>query len=351
LSPTEAGELVAARAGDRKAFDRLVAPHRAALHAHCYRMLGSLEDAADAVQDGLLGAWQGLAGFEGRSAFRSWLYTVATHAALRIAERRPRRVVSVELGPPADPTIPVVGPPLEAPWLEPYPAPAFESGVGSASPEARYTLSESVGLAFVAALQHLSPNQRAVLLVRDVLGFTAEETAAAFDTSVASVESTLARARQSLKSRFSATGADAPRRPLDDPSLQAFVERFVFAWQRSDVDAIVGMLAKDAVFTMPPLPQWFEGVAAIRAFLAEQVFQRRWRFLLASSNGQPALACYMWNDERQAFPLSALNVLEVRGDRVTAITAFLGEAVLARTGLPATQPRASGRSSDDRPVR
>jgi RNA polymerase sigma-70 factor (ECF subfamily) len=336
VSSPEEAELPAARAGDRNAFDRLVAPHRAALHAHCYRLLGSLEDADDAVQDALFNAWQGLAGFEGRSALRSWLYTVATHAALRIAERRPRRVVSVEQGPPADPAIPVVGPPLDAPWLEPYPAPAFEPGVGNASPEARYTLSESVGLAFVAALQHLSPNQRAVLLVRDVLGFTAEEAAAALDTSVTSVNSALVRARQSLEARFPATAA-APRRPLDDPSLRAFVERFLAAWHRSDVDAIVGMLAEDAVFTMPPLPQWFEGAAAIRVFLAEQVFQRRWRFVLASSNGAPALACYMWNDEKRAFPLSALNVLEIRGDRVTAITAFLGDAVLARTGLPATQ--------------
>jgi RNA polymerase sigma-70 factor (TIGR02960 family) len=301
-------------------------------------MLGSLEDAEDAVQDALLGAWQGLSGFEGRSALRSWLYTVATHAALRIAERRPRRVVSMEQGPPADPAIPVVGPPLDAPWLEPYPAPAFEPGVGSASPEARYTLSESVGLAFIAALQHLSPNQRAVLLLRDVLGFTADEAAAALDTSVTSVNSALVRARQSLEARFPATGAAAPRLPLDDPSLRAFVERFLAAWQRSDIDAIVGMLAEDAVFTMPPLPQWFEGAAAVRVFLTEQVFRRRWRFVLASSNGQPALACYMWNDEKQGFPLSALNVLEVRGDRVTAITAFLGDIVLARTGLPATLP-------------
>jgi RNA polymerase sigma-70 factor (TIGR02960 family) len=337
-SLSEERELVAARAGDQKAFERLVAPHRSALHAHCYRMLGSLQDAEDAVQDALLGAWQGLASFEGRSVLRSWLYTVATRAALRVAEQRPRRVVSVEQGPPADPAIPVVGPALDAPWLEPYPAPAFEPGGGSASPEARYLLSESVGLAFVAALQHLSPNQRAVLLLRDVLGFTAEEAAAALDTSVTSVNSALVRARQSLEARLLATGVDKPTRPLDDPSLRAFVERFFAAWQRSDVDAIVAMLADDAVFTMPPLPQWFEGTAAIRVFLTEQVFQRRWRFLLASSNGQPALACYMWNDETQEFPLSALNVLEVRGERVTAITAFLGDTVLARTGLPATQP-------------
>jgi RNA polymerase sigma-70 factor (ECF subfamily) len=335
---SEKEDFVAARAGDRKAFDRLVAPHRSVLHAHCYRMLGSLEDAEDAVQDALLAAWQGFAGFEGRSALRSWLYTVAARAALRVAEQRPPRVVSAEQSLPADPTIPVEGPARDAPWLEPYPAPAFEPGVGSASPEARYTLSESVGLAFVAALQHLSPNQRAVLLVRDVLGFTAEEAAAALDTSVTSVNSALVRARQSLEARVLATGAAEPRHPLSDPSLRAFVERFLAAWRRSDIDAIVGMLTEDAVFTMPPLPQWFEGAAAIRVFLTEQVFRRKWRFVLASSNGQPALACYMWNEETQGFPLSALNVLEVRGDRVTAITAFLGDTVLARTGLPMTQP-------------
>jgi RNA polymerase sigma-70 factor, ECF subfamily len=329
---------VAARAGDRRAFERLVAPHRSALHAHCYRMLGSLQDAEDAVQDALLAAWQGLAGFEGRSALRSWLYTVATRAALRVAEQRPRRVVSVERGPSADPKVPVVGPPLDAPWLDPYPGPAFDPGVGSASPEARYTLSESVGLAFVAALQHLSPNQRAVLLTRDVLGFTAEEAAVALDTSVTSVNSALVRARQSLEMRRAGAFADVPGRPLDDPSLRVLTERFLAAWHRSDVDAIVGMLTEDAVFTMPPLPQWFEGAAAIRVFLGEQVFQRRWRFVLASSNGQPALACYMWNEEKQGFPLSALNVLEVRESRISAITAFLGDTVLSRTGLPMSAP-------------
>jgi RNA polymerase sigma-70 factor (ECF subfamily) len=338
MSSSEEATLSAARAGDEKAFERLVAPHRSALRAHCYRMLGSLADAEDAVQDALLAAWGGLAGFEGRSAFRSWLYTVATRAALRVAEQRPRRVVSVELGRAADPAIPVVGPPLEAPWLEPFPAPAFEPGAGSASPEARYTLSESVRLAFVAALQHLSPNQRAVLLVRDVLGFTSEEAAAALDTSVTSVNSALVRARQSLEARLPVADTGAARRSLEDPSLQAFTERFLVAWQRADVDAIVSMLSDDAVFTMPPLPHWFEGAAAVRVFLARQVFEQRWRFLLASSNGQPALACYMWNEEKQAFPLSALNVLEVLGERVTAITAFLGDGVLARTGLPATQP-------------
>lgn len=329
--------LAAAQRGDEQAFDRLVAPHRAALHAHCYRMLGSLADADDAVQDALLSAWRGLAGFEGRSAFRSWLYTIATHAALRLASKRPRRVVSIEQSSAADPSIPVVGPGVDAPWLEPYPAPAFDVSAGSLSPEARYTQSEAIGLAFVAALQHLSPNQRAVLLVRDVLGFTAEEAAAALGTSVASVNSALIRARQAQQARLPGT-AEGHWRPADDPSLAAFMQRFINAWRRSDVDAIVGMLAEDAVFTMPPLEQWFDGVAAIRVFLTEQVFQRRWRFLLASSNGQPALACYMWNEEQQSFPLSALNVLELRGERVAAITAFLGDDVLARTGLPATQP-------------
>lgn len=329
---TDRDILAAARGGDREAFDRLVEEHRSALHAHCYRLLGSVSDADDALQDALLSAWRGLSGFEGRSSVRSWLYAIATHAAIRLSTRRPRRMVPFEHLGPADPRVPPGQLLTEIPWLEPYPEPAYV--VSATTPEARYSASESIELAFVAALQHLPPNQRAVLLLREVLGFSAEETAAALETSVVSANSALQRARKALDEKMPAPSQAAVRRRLGDEAFRALVDRFVLAWQRADVDSIIEMLAEDATFTMPPLAEWFRGREAIRTFFAEQVFARRWRMVPSRTNGQPGLACYMWDEASQSYPLSVINIFSFEGERVRAISAFLDPAWLRRSGLP-----------------
>ena len=309
-----------------------MAEHRPALHAHCYRLLGSVSDADDALQEALLGAWQGLAGFEGRSTLRSWLYTIATNAAMRLSTQRPRRMVPFEHAGPADPRVPPGPPVTEIAWLEPYPEPAFV--VTASTPEARYSAAESIELAFVAALQHLPPNQRAVLLLREVLGFSAEETASALETSTASANSALQRARKTLEDKLPLTSQSAVRLRLGDDTFRTLVDRFVLAWQRADVDGIVAMLSEDATFTMPPLVEWFRGHDAIRTFFTQQVFARRWKMVPTRTNGQPGLACYMWDEASQSFPLSVINVFDFDGDRVRAISAFVDRAWLARSGLP-----------------
>jgi RNA polymerase sigma-70 factor, ECF subfamily len=332
--------LDAARAGDEAAFGRLVAPLRPALQAHCYRMLASLHDAEDALQEALLAAWQGLPRFEGKSSLSTWLFTIATHASLRLASRRPRRVVSSEVSPAADPSAPH-GDALDRPWLEPFPDADFAACVGVSPPDARYEALESVELAFVAALQHLPPTQRAVLILRDVLGFSAEEAAEALETSVPSVTSALQRARTALERIAPAASQQANQRALGEQAHRLLVERFIDAWRRADVEAVVALLAADATFTMPPLASWYSGREAIRTFMVEKVFQNRWRFLPSRISGQPAVIAYLWNDSTAAFELAVLNVLTLRGDRVAAVSSFLDSALLSRFGLPATWPGGS----------
>jgi RNA polymerase sigma-70 factor, ECF subfamily len=329
--------LDAARAGDEAAFARLVRPLRAGLHAHCYRMLGSLQDAEDALQEALLHAWQGLGRFEGNSSLRTWLFTIATHASLRLASRRPRRVVSSDVAPAADPSAPHAAA-LDQPWLEPFPDAALAEAADQAQPDARYEALESVELAFVAALQHLPATQRAVLILRDVLGFSADETSAALETSVPAVTSALQRARAALERLAPAMTQQATRRALGEHAHRQLVERFIDAWRRADIEAVVGLLADDATFTMPPLPTWYSGRDALRTFMLEKVFQNRWRFLPFRVSGQPTIVAYLWNDAAGTFKLAVLNLLTFRGDRVAAISAFLDDALLARFGLPPTWP-------------
>ena len=259
--------LEAARAGDEDAFARLVEPHRRALHAHCYRMLGSVADAEDALQDALLNAWRGLAKFEGRSSLRSWLYTIATNACLRAIERRPKRVLPIDYAPAADPHDGLAEPLVESVWLEPYPDERHGLEDGLAGPEARYEQRESVELAFIAALQHLPARQRAVLILRDVLGFSARETAAALEMSSPGVDSALQRAHKAVDERLPDRSQQAVLGSLDDQGLREIVDRYVDAFERADVDAVVEMLAADGAFTMPPLPTWYRGREAVAAFL------------------------------------------------------------------------------------
>lgn len=328
--------LEAARGGDERAYQRLIEPHRRTLRAHCYRMLGSLFDAEDALQEALLNAWQGISRFEGRSSVRTWLYTIATHSCLHLIAKRPRRVLATEYGPAADPRADIPAPLEETLWLQPFPD--DDLGEQATSPEARYEQRESVELAFVAALQHLPGTQRAVLILRDVLGLSAQEVAEAMQTTVASANSTLQRAREALERKLPPASQQATRRALGEERHRKLLQDFLGAWQRADVTSIMALLTEDASFSMPPLPCWFAGHADIRTFLTERVFQLKWRFVPAHANGQPAMAAYQWNAETGTYRLDLINVFTQRADRIAAISAFLGHASSLRFGLPAELP-------------
>src|SRR3954469_6892500 len=252
--------LEAARAGDEGAFARLVEPYRGELHAHCYRMLGSVHDAEDALQDASIRAWRGLARFEGRSSLRSWLYTIGTNTCLNLIARRPKRVLPLDYGPATDPHDGLGMPLSETVWIEPYPDETVGLEDGFAAPDARYEQRESVELAFVAALQHLPPNQRAVLILREVLGFSAAEVADTLETSVASVNSALQRARKTVDDKLPERSQQATLRALGDERLRAIVDAYMDALARGDVAQVVSMLAEDAAWSMPPLPTWFRGI-------------------------------------------------------------------------------------------
>src|SRR3954454_20196699 len=320
--------LEAAQAGDETAFERLVGPFRGELHAHCYRMLGSLHDAEDAMQESMLRAWRGLGRFEGRSSLRSWLYTIATNTCLNAISRRPKRVLPVDYGPAADPHDAPGEPIVESVWVEPYPDEVLGVEDGYAAPEARYEMRESVELAFIAALQHLPPNQRAVLVLREVLGFSAKEVADQLDTSVASVNSALQRARAAVEERVPEQTQQETLRTLGDDDLRELVDRYVDAWERNDVEQFAAMLAEDATFAMPPLASWY----STRDGIAEWArgWQRsgawRWRTAYTHANGQPANGFYTWDEDEQAYLPFALNVLTLRGNEISDVVAFINRA-------------------------
>jgi RNA polymerase sigma-70 factor (ECF subfamily) len=347
VSATSERELLeAAQRGDDDAFGRLAGPYRGELYAHCYRMLGSAADAEDALQETLLRAWRALPRFEGRSSVRSWLYKIATNACLRAMERRPRRVLPLDYGPAADPHDRAAEPVTEAVWLEPYPDERLGLGSGLASPEARYEQREGVELAFIAALQHLPARQRAVLILRDVLGFSARETAAVLETTPVSVDSALQRAHKTVDQRLPEHSQQATLRSLGDDALRQVVQRYVTAWERNDVDAVVAMLAEDAKLVMPPLPGWYRGREHVAGFLAGGPLAgaTRWRLVPARANGQLAFGLYAWDDKTQAFVPRAIDVLTLRGARIQEITAFLTPDAFRNFDLPAILP-ASGTNS------
>src|SRR3954454_10794424 len=267
--PNEDKLLEAAGSGDENAFASLVDPYRSELHAHCYRMLGSVHDAEDALQEVLLRAWRALERFEGRSSLRSWLYTIATNTCLNLIAKRPKRVLPVDYSAPTDPNAGPGEPVVEQVWIEPYPDEMIGLEEGYAAPDARYELRESVELAFVAALQHLPANQRAVLILREVLGFSAQDVAESLETSVASVNSALQRARKTVDDRLPDQSQQATLRSLGDERLREVVEGYMDAMDRCDVDAVVAMLADDAAWSMPPMSTWYRGREALVAFLTE----------------------------------------------------------------------------------
>jgi RNA polymerase sigma-70 factor, ECF subfamily len=320
-------------AESRGSFEGLIAPYRSELHAHCYRMLGSVHDADDAMQDALLGAWRGLERFEGRSSLRSWLYRIATNSCLRLIERRPRRVLPLDYGGPADAHDQPEAPLAESVWVEPYHDAALADGY--AAPEARYEQRESIELAFVAALQHLPARQRAVLILRDVLGFSGAEAATMLDTSPEAIYSTLQRAHKTVDRRLPEHSQQATLHSLGDARLSDIVTTYVDAWERGDVDALVAMLTDEATIAMPPQPSWYRGREQARAFLASGPFAPGYqrRVLGAHANGQIALVDYHTPTVGEAH--HALQLLTLAPDgRIDAITAFVG-IELGQFGLPA----------------
>jgi RNA polymerase sigma-70 factor (TIGR02960 family) len=328
--------LAAARAGDSAAFEQLVAPHRRELRAHCYRMLGSVSDAEDALQESLLAAWRGIAGFEERSTLRSWLYRVTTNACLRLVSQRPVRLRSYDYGPPRQNTAELGEPVLGPVWLEPC-LDDVEETLGP-DPAARYLERESLELAFVAALQHLPGTQRAVLILRDVLEYSADETARMLEATPQAVNSALQRARKTMEGRGPARSEQAELGALGADGQRALVRDFMSAWERQDLGALLELLTDDVRFTMPPLPAWFDGREAVGRFFAERVFQTPWRLVPLRVNAQLGLACYQQNLETGRFALAGLNALGVRDGKVREIAAFIDPALVRSFGLPEAPP-------------
>jgi RNA polymerase sigma-70 factor (ECF subfamily) len=316
----DADDLTAARSGDEEAFGRLVTRHRRELVAHCYRMLGSPQDAEDALQETLLAAWRGLPGFEGRSSLRTWLYRVATSVCLRQARRRPR-LLSPDAGPPCT-DVADLGEPVPGPvWLEPLPGDL----VDDEDPATAYLRRESVELAFVAALQHLPATQRAVLILREVLGYSATETAALLATTPASVNSALQRARAAVPGRTSRSSQQAELARLGGAGRAALVDRFVGAWERADVPALLDLLTEDVRFTMPPLPAWFTGRTDVGRFLTDRVFATPWRLTPAPVNASIGLLCEQYADG--GWHPGSVTVLGLRDGRVDWIAGFVDPAL------------------------
>jgi RNA polymerase sigma-70 factor, ECF subfamily len=339
LRTNETELLEQACAGDEEAFRRLIEPHRADLHAHCYRMLGSLHDADDALQDALLRAWRGLPKFEGRSATSSWLHRITTNACLDAITRRRKRVLPIDYGPPSDPGGEPGEPLAEQLWVEPYPDSELGLEAGYAAPEARYERREAVELAFIAALQHLPPRQRAVLILREVLGFSARETADTLDTTPASVNSALQRARKVVEERLPERSQQATMRSLGSEAARELVERFISAFERGDVAAIVALLADDAEFAMPPYAEWQRGRDAVsESWLMPEGPAPRLRYGRTRANGQLAVGAYALDEEAGAYLPIALDVLALRGDAVAQVIAFRTPAVFERFGLAPSLP-------------
>ncbi|WP_370013490.1 sigma-70 family RNA polymerase sigma factor [Micromonospora sp. B006] len=333
--------LAAARAGDGEAFGRLVAPLRDELRAHCYRMLGSFHDAEDAVQDTMDRAWRAVDRFEGHMSVRPWLYRIATNRALSLLHSRGRREL------PTDFTAPGVSR-AEVTWLEPYPD-RLAAPPAARDPEAHAIARETMELAFVAALQHLPPRQRAVLLLRDVLGYSAEETAGMLVTTVAAVNSAMQRARRIVAGLTPSGSQQRILADLGDAGQREVARRYAAAWETGDVERIVAMLTEDARYSMPPLTVWYEGHEQIRGFLAEVTGGRRWRFLPTSANGQLAFGTYLWNDAAAAYLPAGLDLLVLRGRRVAEVVSFL-DARLSAFDLPDRLPESS-RGGDEFAVR
>jgi RNA polymerase sigma-70 factor (TIGR02960 family) len=338
VSDTE-GLRQRARSGDEAAFAQLTEAHRGELQIHCYRILGSVQDAEDLVQETLLAAWRGLDRFEGRASLRSWLYTIATNRCLNALRDRGRRLPDLPTPPAEAPEPPDPSRTREPIWLEPYPDALLEGVLDrSHDPHARYEAREAIGLAFVAGLQRLPPRQRAVLVLRDVLGFRAREVAEMLGVSEASVTSALHRARSTLDS--DRTGREREQASLPDTHEErALVARFAEAFESGDVAGVVSLLTDDAWLTMPPEPLEYQGPAAIARFFATVPAGGRLEMIKlvpTRANGQPAFGCYLRDAQARIAHAYGLMVLTLRDDRIAAITGFQNTSVFPHFGLPRT---------------
>jgi RNA polymerase sigma-70 factor, ECF subfamily len=338
----EALHLAAARAGDTRRFSELTEPYRRELQVHCYRILGSLHEAEYMVQETMLKAWKRLDTYEGRASFRSWLYKIATNSCLDfLDQQKSRRLLPFEKLSPSDPKTPILPPSPEITWLEPFPD-EWLGDTSAVNPEARYSDSESISLAFLTALQTLPPRQRAVLILRDVLDFSANETAELLELTVSSVTSALHRGRVTLLQRYQHGEPENSTMDSTDERTQQLLDHFVRAWENADVEGLVALLKADAAFAMPPSPSWYQGRASIGAFVAGTVFAddgmfpgkavHRWRLLPTRANGSPAFALYQRDNqnEYQAFGLIALTLVD---DKLTQIISFIDPSLPSLFGF------------------
>jgi RNA polymerase sigma-70 factor (TIGR02960 family) len=330
-------DLIArARAGDGEAFRELTEPYRRELQVHCYRMLGSLQDAEDVLQETLIAAWQGLLGFEERASIRTWLYRIATNRCLnarRAASRRPAKEWNIAEYRPPEPTGS-----NEIVWLEPFPDALLEGVMDlPPGPEARYEQNESMSLAFVTALQVLPPRQVAVLVLRDVLGFHADEVAGMVDSSVDSVNSLLKRARAGLQQRLASAAEHEPAPGADSPEERATAAEFVRAYESADLDGLIELLTDDVFLSMPPLPLEYEGRDVARRFYGSMLGSgRRFDLVPTRANGQPAFGAYLRTSSGVRHGTGLL-VLTLAGDRISSVTRF-DTSVLPWFGLPRSLP-------------
>jgi RNA polymerase sigma-70 factor (ECF subfamily) len=324
--------------GEESAFAALVEQHRRELQVHCYRMLGSLDEAEDLVQETFLRAWRGRASFtfDGRSSLRAWLYRIATNACLDVLRSRPRRVVPQEVAEAADPAA-SPAPPLDLPWLQPYPDRLLEPvAAAEEEPGVVVVARETIELAFLAAIQHLPPRQRAVLILRDVLGWSARETASLLEASVTAVNSALQRARATLRERLPARRMEWARAAVPTEEERALLRRYVDAHERADVDALAELLREDAILTMPPLPTWYAGRVAI-LIATQKGFDPEFgslRSLLTGANLQPAAAHYLRQPGESEYRPLALDVLRIDRGHVAEISTFVSPELFPTFGLP-----------------
>jgi RNA polymerase sigma-70 factor (ECF subfamily) len=339
----EAARRTVLQAEDAAVFGQLVEPYRRELQAHCYRMLGSLHEAEDQVQETMLRAWRRRDTYAGRASLRAWLYKIATNACLDVLDRRrARRWLPQSRGAAADPAAPLA-PPGETPWLEPYPDEALPDA--EANPEARYSQRESVRLAFLAALQSLPPRQRAALILSDVLDWPAREVADLLEVTPGAASSALHRARTALARTEHRSDARWTTAGQADPATRELLERYVQAWETADVRGLVALLREDAVLSMPPAVAWYQGREAVGDFVSRTVLadggmfggaaRGRWRLLLCAANGEAGFGLYQRSAEGRIRPFGVSVVsLAGGGPKVTEITVFLDPRLPARFGLP-----------------
>jgi len=325
--------LALAQVGDQDAFGRLTTPYCRELLAHCYRMLGSLQDAEDLVQETLLRAWRRLDSFERQVSFRAWLYRIATNACLDLLDKRRVRTLPAAAHPPSDPQELFAPPTAEINWLEPIPDDLLDDA--ATSPEARYSVHESITLAFLIVLQTLPPRQRAVVIMRDVLDFSANEVAEILEMTVAAVNSGLHRGRVTLAKHYHANG-EARLQPADE-SLFKLLEQYILAWETGDVGKLVSLLKDDAILAMPPSPSWYFGNTAIRTFLENFPFwgQSRglWHLEPMSANAQPAFKLFRRDSVTDPFQAIGIQVLTLYERQIAEITVFLNPEFFVRFGF------------------